>query len=294
MLPHIGDFLSNLQSNNYSVLTVRNYKGYLETFDRFLNESNIHFKRISKETIISYKEYLTSFSLKTSKTSNHSEKLLAPCTINYKLIGLRVYLRYLISIDYPCPLAPEAVENLKIIQKQPRLPDLKELISLIEAPCPDADIMELRDKAILETLFNTGLRVSELVNLNRNQISLEPKQISLRAKGNKIRTVFLSDTTAKWIESYLRSRQDNFIPLFIRHNGQIDIRNNGEGMRLTVRSIQRVVIRYAERCGLSIKATPQTLRHCFTLYLAGERANPVPLQVLFSHESLDGINHYAH
>ena len=276
------------------MLTVRNYKGYLETFDRFLNESNIPFKRIGKETIISYKEYLTSFSLKTPKTSNHSEKLLAPCTINYKLIGLRVYLRYLISIDYPCPLAPEAVENLKIIQKQPRLPDLKELISLIEAPCPDADIMELRDKAILETLFNTGLRVSELVNLNRNQISLEPKQISLTDKGNKIRTVFLSDTTAKWIESYLRSRQDNFIPLFIRHNGQIDIRNNGEGMRLTVRSIQRVVIRYAERCGLSIKATPQTLRHCFTLYLAGERANPVPLQVLFSHESLDGINHYAH
>jgi len=191
-------------------------------------------------------------------------------------------------------LAPEAVENLKIVQKQPKLPDLKELISLIQAPSPDSDIMELRDKAILETLFNTGLRVSELVNLNRNQISLEPKQISFRDKGNKIRTVFLSDTAAKWIERYLRSRQDNFMPLFIRHNGQIDIRNNGEGMRLTVRSIQRVVIRYAERCGLSIKATPQTLRHCFTLFLAGERANPVPLQVLFSHESLDGINHYAH
>ena len=294
MLPHIDDFLLNLQSNHYSPLTIRNYKGYLEVFDHFLNQSNIPFDRINKQTINSYKAYLAAFGRNTAKPGDNSDKQLAPCTINYKLIGLRVYLRYLISIDYPCPLAPEAVEKLKEVSKQRQLPDLDELIRLIEAPSPKRNIIELRDKAILETLFSTGLRVSELISLNRDQLNLERKQIGLEGKINKIRIVFLSDTAAQWIGRYLRSRQDNFIPLFIRHNGQIDIRNNGEGMRLTVRSIQRVVIRYAERCGLSIKATPQTLRHCFTLYLAGGRANPVPLQVLFSHESLDGINHYAH
>ena len=294
MLPHVDDFLLHLETEHYSVYTVRDYKAYLEVFDRFLNESNVPFIRINKKTITAYKAYLASRHLKTAKPSNHSAKPLAPCTINYKLIGLRVYLRYLISIDYPCPLAPEAVEKLKEVSKEHQLPKLDELIRLLEAPSPERNIIELRDKAILETLFSTGLRVSELISLNRDQLNLERKQIGLESKSNKIRIVFLSDTAAQWIGRYLRSRQDNFIPLFIRHNGQIDIRNNGEGMRLTMRSIQNIATKYAQRCGLSIRATPQTLRHCFTLYLAGERANPVPLQVLFSHESLDGVNHYAH
>ena len=294
MLPHIDNFLMNLQANHYSALTVRNYKGYLEVFDHFLNESNVPFDRINKKTITSYKAYLASRGLKTAKPSNHSDKPLAPCTINYKLIGLRVYLRYLIGIDYPCPLAPESVENLKIVQKQPQLPKLEELIRLIEAPSPEANIMELRDKAILETLFNTGLRVSELVSLDRGQVNLERRQFDLTGKGDKIRMVFLSDTAAQWIERYLQARKDHFKPLFIRHSGELDARKSGEKMRLTPRSIQRIVIRYAKRCGLSIKATPQTLRHCFATYLIEEGANPAPLQVLFGHESLDGITHYVH
>jgi len=210
------------------------------------------------------------------------------------LIGLRVYLRYLISIGYPCPLAPEAVENMKIVQKQPQLPEFKELISFIEAPSPEANIMELRDKSILETLFNTGLRVSELVSLNRDQVNLERKQIGLKGKGNKIRILFLPDAAAQWIGRYLQSRRDKFKPLFIRHSGELDTRKSGERMRLTVRSIQNIATKYTKRCGLLIKATPQTLRHCFALYLAGEGANPIPLQVLFSHESLNGITRYVH
>ena len=224
----------------------------------------------------------------------HSDKQLAPCTINYKLIALRVYLRYLIGIDYPCPLAPEAVKNLKAVPKHPQLPELKDLIRLIEAPAPEANIIELRDKAILEILFNTGLRVSEIVSLNRDQLDLEQKQLGLRGKGDKIRVVFLSSTVAQWVGRYLQSRRDHFEPLFIRHSGKVDARKSGEKMRLTVRSIQRIVIRYTERCSLPIKATPQILRHCFALYLAEEGANPVPLQVLFSHESLNTITRYVH
>jgi integrase/recombinase XerD len=294
MLPHINDFLASLQIRHYSSLTVRNYKEYLKAFDHFLNESNVPFDRINKQTITSYKAYLASRGLNIAKPSNQSDKQLAPCTINYKLIGLRVYLRYLISIDYPCPLPPEAVENLKVVSKQPQVPELKDLIRLIEAPSPEVNIRQLRDKAILETLFNTGLRVSELVSLNRDQVDLERKQIGLKGRGNKIRILFLPNPAAQWIGRHLQSRKDHFKPLFIRHNGKVDIRNNGEGMRLTARSIQRIVAKYAKRAGLPIEATPQTLRHCFALYLAGEGANPTPLQVLFGHESLDGITRYVH
>jgi len=294
MLPHIDDFLVSLQANYYSPLTVRNYKQYLEVFDHFLNESNVPFDRINRQTITSYKAYLASRGRNTAKPGNHSDNQLAPCTINYKLIGLRAYLRYLIRIDYPRPLPSEAVELLKAVPKQPQLPELKDLIRLIEAPSPEVNIMELRDKAILETLFNTGLRVSELVSLNCDQVDLERRQFGLKGKGDKIRIVFLSDTVAQWVGRYLQSRRDHFEPLFIRYSGKVDARRSGEKMRLTVRSIQNIVTRYAKRCGLSIEATPHTLRHCFASYLAEEGANPTPLKVLFGHEVLNGITRYVH
>jgi site-specific recombinase XerD len=294
MLPHIDDFLLNLQSNHYSPSTIRNYKGYLEVFDHFLNQSNIPFDRINKQTINSYKAYLAAFGRNTAKPGDNSDKQLAPCTINYKLIGLRVYFRYLIDINYPCPLAPEAVEKLKAVTKRPHLPELNDVIRLIQAPSPEANIIELRDKAILEMLFNTGLKVSELVSLNREQVDLERKRLGLKGKGNKIRALFLPNPAAQWIRRYLQSRRDNFKPLFIRYSRELDTRKSGEKMRLTVRSIQRIVIRYAQKCGLSITATPETLRHCFAIYVAEEGANPAPLQVLFSHESLDGITRYVH
>jgi len=294
MLPHIDDFLQDLQANRYSANTVHNYERYLENFDDFLNKSSIPFDKISKQTVTSYKTYLASRGRNTAKPGDHIDKQLAPCTINYKLIALRVYLRYLINIEYPCPLVPETVKNLKAVPKQPQIPELRDLIRLIGAPAPGANIIELRDKAILETLFNTGLRVSELVSLNRAQVDLERKQLGLEGKGNKIRILFLSDTAAQWIGRYLQSRRDHFEPLFIRHSGKVDTRKSGEGMRLTVRSIQRIVIRYAKRCGLPIKATPQTLRHCFALYLAEEGANPAALQILLGHESLDTTTRYVH
>jgi len=292
MLPHIDDFLMNLQANHYSTLTVRNYKGWLEVFDHFLNEINVSFDKINKQTITSYKAYLA-HGRKIAKPGNHSDKL-APSTINYKLIGLRVYLRYLINIDYPCPLAPEAVETFKAVPKRPQLPELKDLMRLIEAPSPEANTIELRDKAILETLFNTGLRVSELVSLNRDQVDLERKQIGLKGKGNMIRILFLPNPVVQWIGRYLQSRRDHFRPLFIRYSGELDARKSGEKMRLTTRSIQKIVAKYAQRCGLSITATPHTLRHCFATYLIEENANPVPLQVLFGHESLDTTTRYVH
>jgi len=294
MLPHIDDFLMNLQANHYSPYTVSDYERDLEAFDRFLDESNVPFDRINNQTIISYKAHLASRGRNIAKLSDHNARQLTPRTINHKLAALRVYLRYLIGIDYPCPLAPEAVENLKAVPRQPQVPELKDLIRLIEAPSPEANTIELRDKTILETLFNTGLRVSELVSLNRDQVNLERKQIGLKGKGNKIRILFLPNPAAQWIGRYLQSRRDHFRPLFIRYSGELDARKSGEKMRLTPRSIQKIVAKYAKRCGLPITATPHTLRHCFATYLIEESANPVPLQVLLGHESLDTTTRYVH
>jgi len=294
MLPHIDDFLMNLQANHYSTLTIRDYKGYLEVFDHFLNESDVPFDKINKQTIDSHRVYLAGLGRDTRKLGSRSDKQLAPCTINYKLAGLRVYLRYLIDIGYACPLPPEAVKNLKALPKRSQLPELKDLIRLIEAPFPQANIVEMRDKAILETLFSTGLKVSELVSLNREQVDLKRKRLGLKGKGEKIRTVFLSDTAVRWIGRYLQSRRDHFQPLFIRHSGKVDSWKRGEGMRLTPRSVQNIVTKYAKRCGLPITATPETLRHCFATYVAGQGANPVPLQFLFGHESLDTTTRYVH
>jgi integrase/recombinase XerC len=294
MLPHIEGLLMNLRANHYSALTIRNYKAYLEVFDHFLNESNIPFDRINKQTITTYKAYLASGGRNTATLGNDIETQLAPCTVNYKLAGLRAYLRYLIDIEYPCPVAPEAVKNLKATQKRPQLPELKDLVRLIEAPAAESNITELRDKAILETLFNTGLKVSELVSLDREQVDLERKRLDLKGKGEKMRTVFLSDSTVRWIGYYLQSRRDHFHPLFIRYSGSVDARKSGEKMRLTVRSIERIVIRYAKRCGLPMTATPETLRHCFATYVAGQGTNPVPLRFLLGHECLGDVSRYVH
>jgi len=294
MLPHIDGFLANLKAEHYSASTVQNYERHLAVFARFLDETHVPFDKITKQTVVSYKAYLSAGGRNTAKPDNHIQTQLAPCTVNYKLAALRIYLRYLIDIDYPCSLAPEAVKNLKATQKRPQLPGFEDLIRLIEAPAAESNITELRDKAILETLFNTGLKVSELVSLNREEVDLERKRLGLKGKGENTRAVFLSDNTVRWIRCYLQSRRDRFQPLFIRYSGRIDPGESGEKMRLTTRSIQRIVIRYAKRCGLPITATPETLRHCFATYVAGQGTNPVPLRFLLSHESLDTTTRYVH
>ena len=294
MLPHIDAFLLNLQTSHYSPATICNYERDLKVFDYFLNESNIHFDKINKQTITYYKAHLTSRGRKTAGLNNGSDKQLGTHSINYKLTALRVYLRYLIDMDYPYPLPPEAVKLTKAARKYPQVAELNDLVRLIEAPTPESNIIGLRDKAILETLFSTGLRVSELVSLNSAQIDLERHEIGVTGKGDKIRVVPLSDTAAQWIRRYLQSRRDHFKPLFIRYSGAIKTEKNGEKMRLTARSIQNIVTKYAKRCGLPIKASPHTLRHGFATYLAEEGANPAALQILLGHESLENTTRYVH
>jgi len=164
---------------------------------------------------------------------------------------------------------------------------------LLNSPKIDNEI-GLRDRTILETLFSTGLRVSELVSLDRDQVDLERQEFGVRGKGSKIRVVFLSDIAAEWIKRYLQARQDNYKPLFIRYTGAADQKKGGEKMRLTVRSVHKIVTKYAKRCGLALKVSPHTLRHSFATDLLIGGADLRSVQEMLGHESIRTTQVYTH
>ena len=151
-----------------------------------------------------------------------------------------------------------------------------------------------RNLTMLLLLLDCGLRVSELVSLNRDHIDLERKEFSIKGKGSKVRVVFLSDAAAYWLERYLRVRKDHFKPLFIRYSGAIDERKDGEKMRLTVRSVQSIVETYAKKSGLSMDVTPHTLRHSFATSFLEIGGSLFQLQRLLGHKQLRTTLKYVH
>jgi len=296
MLPRLDDFLLNLKANNYSAKTVYSYGHDLKIFDKFLTENGIDFNKLDKKTIAYYKACLVSSDQKAAIFNEQSERELDSHTVNRMLSALRSYLRYLLDIDYSCPVAPESVKLEKGIRKHFQLAELNDLVRLIEAPSYfEADKkVAFRNRAMLEVLFATGMRISELVRLNREQINLKRKEFRVMGKGSKVRVVFLSDIAANWIERYLKVRKDNFKPLFIRYSGTLDTTKDGERMRLSARSIQLMVDKYAKKCGLPVKATPHSLRQGFATYLAERDAKPVTIHILLGHESLNTTTRYVH
>jgi site-specific recombinase XerD len=157
-----------------------------------------------------------------------------------------------------------------------------------------SDEAGLRDRAMLETLFSTGLRVSELVKLNRDQINLERKEFGVKGKGNKIRLVFLSNEAAQWISRYLNIRKDSFQPLFIRYSGPTVSEKNSDKMRLTPRSVERILKKYSRKCGLPFDAHPHTIRHSFATDLLIAGADLRSVQEMLGHESIRTTQIYTH
>ncbi len=220
----ITDFLEYLEfERNASQLTIRNYGHYLKRFLEF--SGDIEPKNIDLELIDRYKRYL-------------SKKPLKRVTQNYFLIAIRALLRYLEKRSIET-LISQKVELNKQDPRPLKILDDYHLQQLLDAPSKDKKD-GIRDRAILETLFSTGLRVSELVSLNRDGVK-----------------------SGTWLEKYLYIRKDSFKPLFIRFQGRVVALNEGEAMRLTPRSIQRIVEKYVKKLGLPFKATPHTLRHSF-------------------------------
>ncbi|TSC86833.1 MAG: putative Tyrosine recombinase xerD [Microgenomates group bacterium Gr01-1014_7] len=221
----LTDFLECLEvERNASLLTIRNYDQYLKKFLDFAGD--IEPESVDLKLVKSYKLYL-------------SKKPLKRKTRNCYLIALRTFLRYLEEQNIKS-LSKEEVKLDKQEASPLKVLNDTQLMVLLDAP-DTTKINGIRDKAILETIFSTGLRVSELVLLNRNGVN-----------------------SGRWLEKYLYMRRcvrkDSFKPLFIRFQGRVVVENDGEAMRLTPRSIQRIVEKYVKKLGLSVKATPHTLR----------------------------------
>jgi len=285
----ITDFLEYLEiGKGCSPLTVRAYRHYLNRFYNWLSENYSITKPedIDLELIRRYRLYL-------AHLRNRNGIQLKRVSQSYHIIALRSFLRYLSVQHDILTLSPDKIELPKQVSRSVSFLDSEQVERLLNSP-QISNKIGLRDRAILETLFSTGLRVSELVNLNRDQTDLRRQEFGIRGKGNKLRVVFLSDTATQWIKRYLQSRQDHFKPLFIRYSGRVDTAKNGEKMRLTARSIQKIVIKYAKRCGLPIKVSPHTLRHSFATDLLISGADLRSVQEMLGHESIRTTQVYTH
>ncbi len=292
MLPYIDDFLLNLKANNYSPETVYNYERDLKVFAKFLAERGISFNNIDKKTITSYKAYLLSRERKTAILNELSYKELSSRTINRMLSSLRSYLRYLIDIDYPCPLSPEMVKLTKSGKRQVQVAGIDELIKLIEAPSyleKDPKIA-LRNRAMLEVLFATGMRISELCSLDRHQIDASGR-ILITGKGGKQRFVYLTPRASYYLQNYLKTRIDNAPALFIPYSGRNVAKSK---RRISTNYLQDRIKRYRAKLGINVPTSAHSLRHGFATYLAEQGANPAAIQILLGHESLNTTTRYVH
>jgi site-specific recombinase XerD len=285
----IADFLEYLEiQKGCSSLTIQRYRHYLWRFDRWLagNSPGAKPDEINLELIRRYRLYL-------AHLRGRDGLLLQRVTQSYHIIALRAFLRYLlVQRDIPT-LSPDKIELPKQGSRSVAFLNQGQVERLLNSPKISSNA-GVRDRTILETLFSTGLRVSELVSLNRDQVDLERKEFGVKGKGNKLRVVFLSDTAAQWIERYLRARKDKFKPLFIRYSGAVNAQKNGEKMRLTARSIQNIVAKYAKRSGLPIDVTPHTLRHSFATDLLISGADIRSVQEMLGHESIRTTQVYTH
>ncbi len=292
MLPLLDDYLLNLKTNNYSPETVYNYERDLRVFDNFLSEAGQAFESVDKTTINRYKAYLTSRDRKTAIKLSDQEKLLVSRSINRMLSSLRGYLKFLIDMDKDVPVPPEAVKLIKTEKKHPHVAELSELVRLIEAPSVlETDkLVQLRNRAMLEVLFATGMRISELCNLNRNQID-DSGKIFIMGKGKKQRFVYLTDRAVEHVEKYLQTRDDAFAALFIPYSGQ---NVNSSKKRISTNYLQDKIKKYREKLKINVPTSAHSLRHGFATYLAEEGASPAAIQILLGHESLDTTTRYVH
>lgn len=290
-LPHIDDFLLNLQTNNYSEETIYNYERDLAVFQDFLSECHINFADVDKKAILNYKAYLTSRDRRTAK-SRLAQQKLASFSINRMLSSLRAYLKYLIDMDYEVPVPSDAVQLIKTEKKYSRVSELDDVIKLIESPAvfEKNKLIAARNRAILETLFATGMRISELVNLKIKQIDKNGR-IFIMGKGKKERFVYLTPRAQKYIQEYLIMRGESVSPyLFIPYRGKsIDKVDK----KLSANYLQYKVKRYRELLGLNIPISVHGIRRAFATYLAESGASPAAIQILLGHESLDTTTRYV-
>jgi site-specific recombinase XerD len=268
---------------NRSPLTVRNYHFYL---NRFLEFSKIiRAEQLTYEVVRQFRLYLNRLIV--------NGKPLSKSTQNYHSIAIRNFLKYLARHDVKT-MAPEKIELAKAGQRVVEFLDGNDLNRLLEAPLKSRqpEVIKLRDKAIIETLFSTGLRVSELANLERDSINLEKDEFTVVGKGNKPRVVFLSDSARACLKEYLNRRLDTSMELFVAHDRASKGRKDVNG--LTPRSIERLINKYRRQAGITKRVTPHTMRHSFATDLLSNGADIRSVQSMLGHASITTTQIYTH
>ncbi|MES2436461.1 MAG: site-specific tyrosine recombinase/integron integrase [Patescibacteria group bacterium] len=277
-----------------SLKTVRNYDFYLTTFLSHTKLTNP--KDITDSVLHNYRLWLNRkpSGTKESGVQGKSETLKKK-TQNYYLIALRAFLKYLVRMGVPS-LQPERIDLAKVPERSIDIISHEELERLLNAPAavtiekPEDELRALRDKAILELFFSTGLRVSELCSLS-NDLDISKDEFSIRGKGEKIRVVFISTEARASLKAYLAKRTDMDDALFIQVGKNA---KNAESLRLTPRSIERIIKQYAIMAGISKKVTPHVIRHSFATDLLSNGADLRSVQALLGHAHIGTTQIYTH
>jgi site-specific recombinase XerD len=280
------DFLEYMEiEQNRSQKTIANYDHYLTRLIDFAGD-DLTITDINPELIRKWRLWLARLG---TNVSDELQKV----TQNYHLIALRGFLRFCAKRNIPAM----AVDKIELA----RTPGRNKVTFLSEDELarlfaePDITTLGgLRDRAILELLFSSGLRVSELVGLDKDHINLKRREFMVRGKGQKDRPIFISQEAANWLTKYLEQRDDNTRPLFIRYNGTKAVDLSGNFHRLTARSVQRLVARYALLAGITKHVSPHTLRHSFATDLLMNGADLRSVQAMLGHSNISTTQIYTH
>ncbi|MFA6393254.1 MAG: tyrosine-type recombinase/integrase [Patescibacteria group bacterium] len=294
---HVTGFLEYCEvEKGLSPKTVENYSRFLKKFTFWLNGcglKNLRPGELSDKVIWDYRLYLSR--AKDSRTSQNLKKT----TQNYYLVALRALLDYF-SIKDIKSLAPNKIRLPKLTDKDKVIKFLS--ISQVEDLLSQPDINTeagLRDRAMLEILFSTGFRVSELVSLNINQFNIpviekhlkngKSFELNIIGKGGRARVVYFSPRALHWLAKYYNKRKDNEKPLFINYRSPAIA-----GARLSIRSVDRIIAKYVKTAGLPISATPHSLRHSFATDLLNQGAGLRDIQELLGHKNISTTQIYTH
>ena len=284
----IADFLEHLEvEKGRSQKTIRNYDFYMRRFSNWAKVTTPG--KIDQELVRKYRLWLN------RKVPGRDEENIKKSTQNYHLIALRNFLKFLAKRDIKS-LASEKIELSKQQSRQVEFLETDELERLLEAPILGSrnklTLVQLRNKAILELLFSTGLRVSELANLEIENVNLKQDEFSIRGKGGKMRVVFLNDESKEWIKKYLDKRTDTLPYLFVGHDRAGNSRE--ETKAISSRSIQRIVEKYAREAGITKRITPHVLRHTYATTLLRNGADIRSVQAMLGHSSITTTQIYTH
>ena len=282
----LTDFLEHLEvEGGRSPKTIANYQLYLERFIDFAGDITVD--KITSEVIRRYRLWLNRYK---NETTNEELSLI---TQSYHLIALRGFLTYLSRRDITS-LAADKIILPKTARKQVTFLQYDEVVRMINQIPTDTEA-GLRDRAIVELLFSSGLRVSELVNLNRDHINLSRREFMVRGKGQKDRPVFISKSAAEHVSSYLDTRTDSLPALFLSYSRRNATPNlSGDYRRLSARSIQRMISQYARLAGITKHVSPHTMRHSFATDLLMNGADLRSVQSLLGHSNISTTQVYTH